>query len=130
MISVTAERARAAARRAAGVPRPSGKKLPASPMALDRVIHERLRLGIVSALAAAPSLTFSKLKELLGTTDGNLSVHARRLEEAGYVSCRKTFEGRTPRTEFRLTEGGRKALRRYLDHMEALIEAARARRTV
>jgi DNA-binding transcriptional ArsR family regulator len=96
-------------------------------MALDRVIHERLRLGIVSALAAAPSLTFGELKELLGTTDGNLSVHARRLEEAGYVACRKTFQGRTPRTEFRLTEPGRKALRRYLDHMEALIDAARAR---
>ncbi|MCM3876589.1 MAG: transcriptional regulator [Thermoanaerobaculia bacterium] len=96
-------------------------------MALDRVIHERLRLGIVSALAAGPSLTFGELKALLGTTDGNLSVHARRLEEAGYVACRKTFEGRTPRTEFRLTEAGRRALRRYLDHMEALIEAARAR---
>ena len=96
-------------------------------MALDRVIHERLRLGIVSALAAAPSLTFGALKGLLGTTDGNLSVHARRLEEAGYVRCRKTFEGRTPRTEFRLTEGGRRALKRYLDHMEALIRATRER---
>lgn len=107
--------------------RPAGKKALASALGLDRVIHERLRLGIVSALAAAPSLTFGELKELLGTTDGNLSVHARRLEEAGYVGCRKTFEGRTPRTEFRLTEGGRRALKRYLDHMEALIEAARAR---
>jgi DNA-binding HxlR family transcriptional regulator len=96
-------------------------------MGLDRVIHERLRLGIVSALAAAPSLTFGELKALLGTTDGNLSVHARRLEDAGYVGCKKTFQGRTPRTEFRLTEGGRRALKRYLDHMEALIEAARSR---
>ena len=125
---MAAERTSAAARRAAGAPRPAGKKTPASAMTLDRVIHERLRLGIVSALAAAPSLTFGELKELLGTTDGNLSVHARRLEEAGYVGCKKTFEGRMPRTEFRLTEGGRRALRRYLDHMEAVIEAARARR--
>jgi DNA-binding MarR family transcriptional regulator len=124
---MAAERTRATVRRAAGAPRPAGKKVPASAMALDRVIHERLRLGIVSALAAAPSLTFGELKELLGTTDGNLSVHARRLEEAGYVGCKKTFEGRTPRTEFRLTENGRRALRRYLDHMEALIDAARAR---
>ena len=107
--------------------KPAAKKVHASAMGLDRVIHERLRLGIVSALAAASSLTFGELKELLGTTDGNLSVHARRLEEAGYVGCKKTFEGRTPRTEFRLTEGGRRALKRYLDHMEALIEAARAR---
>lgn len=107
--------------------KPTERKAPASAMGLDRVIHERLRLGIVSALAAAPSLTFGELKALLGTTDGNLSVHARRLEEAGYVGCRKTFDGRMPRTEFRLTEGGRKALKRYLDHMEALIEAARAR---
>jgi DNA-binding transcriptional ArsR family regulator len=103
------------------------KKAPASALSLDRVIHERLRLGIVSALAAAPSLTFGELKERLGTTDGNLSVHARRLEEAGYVGCLKTFEGRTPRTAFRLTAGGRRALRRYLDHMETIIEAARVR---
>ncbi len=124
---MAAERAPSTARSAAGVPRPAAKKAPASAMALDRVIHERLRLGIVSALAVAPSLRFGELKELLGTTDGNLSVHARRLEEAGYVGCRKTFEGRMPRTEFRLTEAGRRALRRYLDHMEALIGAARAR---
>lgn len=124
---MAAERTRAAARGAAGAPRPARKKAPASAMALDRVIHERLRLGIVSALAAAPSLTFVEFKALLETTDGNLSVHARRLEEAGYVGCKKTFEGRTPRTEFRLTAGGRRGLRRYLDHMEALIEAARAR---
>ena len=92
---------------------------------LDRLIHERLRLGIVSALAANPSLTFTELKRLLKATDGNLSVHARKLEEAGYVACSKSLEGRTPRTEFRLTAAGRLALTRYLDHMEALIKAAR-----
>ena len=89
--------------------------------ALDRLIHERIRLGIVSALAANQSLTFNDLKRLLKTTDGNLSVHARKLEEAGYISCSKSFEGRTPKTEFRLTPGGRRALEHYLDHMEALI---------
>src|SRR6187455_1254789 len=92
---------------------------------LDRLIHERLRLGIVSALAAQPSLTFTDLKRLLQTTDGNLSVHARKLEEAGYISCTKSFEGRTPRSEFRLTPAGKAALTRYLDHMEAVIRAAR-----
>jgi DNA-binding MarR family transcriptional regulator len=92
---------------------------------LDRVIHERLRLGIVSALAVNESLTFTDLKTMLATTDGNLSVHARKLEEAGYVHCTKGFEGRVPRTEYRLTASGRKALNRYLDHMEALIEAMR-----
>lgn len=124
---MAAERTSAAAARTARDARPAAKKVRGSAMALDGVIHERLRLGIVSALAAAPSLTFGELKGLLGTTDGNLSVHARRLEEAGYVACRKTFRGRMPRTEFRLTEGGRKALKRYLDHMAALIAAARAR---
>lgn len=94
--------------------------------ALDRVIHERMRLGIVSALAVAASLSFNELKQLLKTTDGNLSVHARKLEEAGYVTCAKSFHGRIPRTEYRLTEAGRRALGRYLDHMEALIRAARA----
>ena len=92
---------------------------------LDRLIHERLRLGIVSALAANAVLTFTDLKRLLRTTDGNLSVHARKLEEAGYVLCTKTFEGRTPKTEFRLTPAGKVALNRYLDHMEALIQATR-----
>ena len=92
---------------------------------LDRLIHERLRLGIVSALAANAVLTFTDLKRLLRTTDGNLSVHARKLEEAGYVLCTKTFEGRTPKTEFRLTPAGKIALNRYLDHMEALIQATR-----
>jgi DNA-binding HxlR family transcriptional regulator len=95
------------------------------PDRLDRLIHERIRLGIISALAANPVLSFTDLKRLLKTTDGNLSVHARKLEEAGYVSCVKSFEGRTPRTEFRLTPAGKAALHRYLDHMEALIRAAR-----
>jgi DNA-binding MarR family transcriptional regulator len=95
---------------------------------LDRLIHEKLRLGIVSALAAAPALTFSDLKKLLETTDGNLSVHARKLEEAGYIACEKSFEGRVPRTEYRLTADGRKALERYLDHMEALVRAMRGGR--
>src|SRR5215831_15106822 len=94
---------------------------PHSAHEIDRIIHERLRLGIVSALAANESLTFNELKHLVKTTDGNLSVHARKLEDAGYVSCSKTFEGRTPKTEYKLTAGGRKALERYLDHMEALI---------
>lgn len=92
---------------------------------LDRLIHERMRLGIVSALAVNESLTFNELKKLLQTTDGNLSVHARRLEEASYVDCAKSFEGRMPKTEYRLTPAGRKAFERYLDHMEALIQAMR-----
>jgi DNA-binding MarR family transcriptional regulator len=103
--------------------------LSAAPAAqkLDRLVHERLRLGMLSALSVNPSLTFNELKRLLETTDGNLSVHARKLEEAGYVSCTKTFEGRVPRTEYKLTAAGRKALDRYLDHMEALIQAMRER---
>jgi DNA-binding HxlR family transcriptional regulator len=94
---------------------------------LDRLIHERVRLGIVSALAVNQSLAFNELKTMLGLTDGNLSVHARKLEEAGYVVCTKSFEGRTPRTEFRLTDSGRIALTAYLNHMEALIQAVRDR---
>ena len=90
---------------------------------LDRLIHERIRLGIVSALAANSSLTFNDLKKLLRTTDGNLSVHARKLEEAGYIACSKSFEGRMPKTEYALTEPGREALEKYLNHMEALIQA-------
>jgi DNA-binding HxlR family transcriptional regulator len=93
--------------------------------ALDRIIHERLRLGIVSALSVNQSLAFSELKRILATTDGNLSVHARKLEEAGYIGCEKRFEGRLPRTEYRLTESGRAALEKYLTHMEALIHATR-----
>ena len=92
---------------------------------LDRLVHERLRLGILSALSVNESLTFSELKKLLDTTDGNLSVHARKLEEAGYVHCVKSFDGRVPRTDYRLTAAGRRALDRYLDHMEALIQAMR-----
>ena len=92
---------------------------------LDRIIHERMRLGIVSALAVNEHLTFNDLKRLLKTTDGNLSVHARKLEEAGYIACEKYFDGRVPKTEFRLTDPGRSALERYLDHMEAIIHATR-----
>jgi DNA-binding HxlR family transcriptional regulator len=91
----------------------------------DRLIHERVRLGIVSALAANETLSFNDLKRLLKTTDGNLSVHARKLEDANYVACTKSFEGRVPKTEYRLTAAGRKALEKYLDHMEALIQAMR-----
>lgn len=97
------------------------------PADFDRLIHERIRLGIVSALAVNDSLTFGDLKGMLGTTDGNLSVHARRLEEAGYVECTKSFIGRVPRTEYRLTTPGRRALEQYLDHMESLIQAVRDR---
>jgi DNA-binding HxlR family transcriptional regulator len=92
---------------------------------LDRIIHEHMRLGIVSALAVNDSLTFNELKKLLQTSDGNLSVHARRLEEAEYVTCTKSFAGRMPKSEYRLTSAGRKAFERYLNHMEALIQAAR-----
>jgi DNA-binding MarR family transcriptional regulator len=94
---------------------------------LDRVIHERIRLGIISALAVNDTLTFGELKTLLGTTDGNLSVHARRLEEAEYVVCVKSFEGRLPRTQYRITAAGRRALDRYLNHMDAIIRATRGR---
>jgi DNA-binding MarR family transcriptional regulator len=98
---------------------------PAGSPKLDRLIHERLRLGILSALSVNESLTFNELKKMLDTTDGNLSVHARKLEEAGYISCAKSFEGRVPRTDYRLTPPGKRALERYLDHMEALIRATR-----
>jgi DNA-binding PadR family transcriptional regulator len=96
-----------------------------NPLELDRLIHERLRLGIVSALAVTERLTFNDLKDLLRTTDGNLSVHARKLEDAAYISCEKSFEGRLPRTEYRLTAAGRRALEKYLAHMEAIIRAVR-----
>ncbi len=99
---------------------------PRASLDLDRLIHERVRLAIVSALAVNPALTFNELKHLLGTSDGNLSVHARRLEDAGYLECTKSFEGRVPRTEFRLTAVGRAALERYLAHMEGLIRSTRA----
>jgi DNA-binding HxlR family transcriptional regulator len=116
--------ARAARVEAQRNPRPKRSAQPA-PVELDRLIHERVRLAIVSALAVNASLTFNELKALLATTDGNLSVHARKLEEADYVTCSKTFAGRVPKTEYRLTAAGRRALERYLDHMEALIRTTR-----
>jgi DNA-binding MarR family transcriptional regulator len=112
-------------RRTSGDPVPAA--LPARAQDLDRLIHERVRLGVVSALAATESLAFNELKRLVKVTDGNLSVHARKLEDAGYVAVEKTYEGRIPKTVFRLTASGRRALERYLDHMEALIRAARGR---
>jgi len=102
---------------------PSARSSPAREP--DELLHHRLRLGVVSALAGAPSLTFVELRAALDTTDGNLSVHARKLEEAGYVSCLKSFAARRPRSEYRLEPAGRRALERYLDHMQAVIEAAR-----
>lgn len=96
-----------------------------NPDHLDRLIHERLRLGLITALVDGSCLSFTKLKRLLNTTDGNLSVHARKLEEAGYIAVTKTRDGRMPRTEFRLTPAGRAALLRYLDHMDSLIRATR-----
>lgn len=119
----TARSERTSSRAAAGT-RPAGSR--AIPD-LDRVIHERMRLAIVSALAANDHLSFRDLKTLLRASDGNLSVHARRLEEAGYVACEKSFEGRTPRTDYRLTAEGRRAFERYVRHLEALIESARSR---
>jgi DNA-binding MarR family transcriptional regulator len=107
---------------------PPVKPVAHTPLRLDRLIHERLRLGIVSALAVNERLTFYELKKLLQTTDGNLSVHARKLEDAGYVTCTKGFEGRLPKTQFSLTEAGHRALRQYLDHMEAIIRHARTRK--
>jgi DNA-binding MarR family transcriptional regulator len=117
----------AAAKSLKNKPAPDLEPIESSVPNLDRIIHERMRLGIVSALAVNDSLTFNDLKKLLQTSDGNLSVHARRLEEARYVDCEKSFEGRMPRTEYRLTASGRKAFERYLDHMEALIQAMRER---
>jgi len=109
---------------AAGSPSAAEKTARAKgPLALDRLIHERLRLGIVSALAANEQLTFNELKRLLVTTDGNLSVHARKLEDANYIACEKTFAGRVPRSVYRLTASGRRALDKYLAHMEAIIQA-------
>ncbi len=110
---------------------PKGHRRAAEPVVenrvpdFDRLIHEKTRLGIVSALAVNPSLSFNELKAILETSDGNVSVHARKLEEARYLTCRKTFEGRMPRTDYALTAAGRRALERYLSHMEALIKATR-----
>ncbi|HEX3118649.1 MAG TPA: transcriptional regulator [Candidatus Acidoferrum sp.] len=111
--------------REAALPSVSTSSKETVPADLDRLIHERVRLGIVSALAVNRSLTFNELKAMLKTTDGNLSVHARKLEEADYIVCTKSFDGRLPKTEYRLTASGRKALERYLNHMEALIRATR-----
>jgi DNA-binding PadR family transcriptional regulator len=125
-----ADKARVAARprKAAGEGlRPVGSA--GTPAQLDRLVHERLRLGILSALAVNSSLTFNALKTLLETSDGNLSVHARKLEDAGYIACTKTFENRLPKTDYRITPNGRRALERYLNHMEALIRATRGART-
>ena len=105
-----------------GAPPPASSR---AALDLDRLIHERMRLGIVSALAVNERLSFNDLKSLLRTTDGNLSVHARKLEEGGYIQCDKSFVGRLPKTEFRLTSAGKRALERYLDHMEAIIHATR-----
>jgi DNA-binding MarR family transcriptional regulator len=102
-----------------------GQASTAEALELDRLIHERVRLGIVSALAVNGSLTFTDLKDLLGATDGNLSAHARKLEDAEYVTCTKSFDGRTPKTEYSLTDRGRGELERYLDHMEAIIRTTR-----
>ena len=99
----------------------------ATPTSLDRLLHDPMRLGIASALAAGGEMSFTDLKAALNATDGNLSVHARKLEDAGYVTCEKSFQGRTPRTAFSLTAAGRRALEKYLDHMDAVIRAARAR---
>lgn len=109
---------------ATNTPAPAAMK---ESLALDRLIHEKMRLGIVSALAASGPLTFTELRTLLETTDGNVSVHARKLEEAGYISCKKGFEGRVPRTEYELTPEGRMALEKYLDHLEAIVGAMRPR---
>ena len=106
-------------------PRNAGLRAPSEPLGFDRLVHEQIRLGVLSALAANDTLTFNDLKRLLNATDGNLSVHARKLEEADYIVCSKYFVGRLPRTEYRLTAAGRQALKNYLDHMEALIKTAR-----
>lgn len=114
----------ARARKASGYVSREGQARP-WPQRLDRIIHDRTRLAILAALAASETVSFTDLKAITGTTDGNLSVHARRLEDAGYLLCEKTFAGRTPRTEYRLSAAGRRALEKYLDHMDALIKATR-----
>jgi DNA-binding MarR family transcriptional regulator len=122
---------RAVAARAPQVPaaRPEPRTSPATRAAhLDRLVHDRTRLAIVSTLAVNQSLSFTELRATTGTTDGNLSVHARKLEEAGYITCTKGYDGRTPKTEFSLTDAGRRALQKYLDHMEAIIRHARPAR--
>jgi DNA-binding MarR family transcriptional regulator len=125
--SSTAQQERLQRTRDASLAALRGQARETVPADLDRLIHERIRLGIVSALAVNRSLTFNELKALLKTTDGNLSVHARKLEEADYILCEKSFSGRLPKTEYRLTPSGRRALERYLNHMEALIRVTRER---
>jgi DNA-binding transcriptional ArsR family regulator len=131
VVSAAHRRARGASRKRGGVARPRLEGLPSGdapggdPAEPDVLLHHRMRLGIVSALAGTDALTFVELRELLATTDGNLSVHARKLEDAGYISCAKSFAERRPRTEYRLAPAGRRALERYLAHMEALIAVAR-----
>ena len=120
-----AKTAAAVARKTADAPAPRRQPVETSIPDFDRLIHEKTRLAIVSALAVNPSLTFNEMKAILKTTDGNVSVHARKLEEAGYLSCKKSFEGRMPKTEYSLTAAGKRALEKYLGHMEALIRVAR-----
>lgn len=117
--------ARAAARKSAETPAPKRQPVETTIPDFDRLIHERTRLAIISALAVNATLTFNELKSILKTTDGNVSVHARKLEEAGYLTCKKSFEGRMPKTEYALTASGRKAFDKYIGHMEALVRAAR-----
>lgn len=124
-MKVPAKRAQAPEDGSEEAERKNTRRIAETPLRLDRLLHDRSRLGIVSALAAQSPLTFSELKDLLEMTDGNLSVHARKLEEAGYIEFTKGFEGRVPRTEYRLTEKGREVLTTYLDHMESLIAAMR-----
>jgi DNA-binding transcriptional ArsR family regulator len=127
--SSTARQINTKVERASSTRRLSAARASEIATSLDRLLHDPMRLGIVSALAAADdmSLSFTELRSALNATDGNLGVHARKLEEAGYVSCEKTFSGRTPRTEYTLTASGRRALEKYLDHMDAIIRAARNR---
>ena len=120
-----AARPRASDRRSGRAPDRATPPEPA--MRLDRLVHERVRLGILSALAVTDSISFTDLRTLLAATDGNVSVHARKLEDAGYIACTKSFAGRVPRTEYRLTDAGRRALEQYLDRMEALIRSTRRR---
>ena len=114
-----------AARKSADVPAARRQPVETSIPDFDRLIHEKTRLAIVSALAVNPTLTFNEMKAILKTTDGNVSVHTRKLEEAGYLACKKSFEGRMPKTEYSLTAAGKRALEKYLGHMEALIKATR-----
>lgn len=123
---MAAKRATAARAHQAPIARPSPRTSPATRAAnLDRLIHDRTRLAIVSALAVNQALSFTELRATTGATDGNLSVHARKLEDAGYITCTKGYDGRLPKTEFTLTDAGRRALQKYLDHMEAIIRHAR-----